>query len=448
MTVSGAPARRERLRRARSHPFALGLTTIAFVALVLRVLYVELASDRIRFGLDTIWYELVSGTIVSGDGFVDPAKFYGQGVAVPTAFRPPLYPGFLALVTETIGASRHTFQLVGCVVGVATVVLVGLLGRRLAGSTVGLCAAALAAAYPILIVADGSVMSENLALPLATGLLISVYRGVDRPTVLRWMLVGLLGGACILTRGDAVVFVGLVAVPAPLLVKHASWARRAALIGAMVLAVMVVVMPWLARNHARLGTFEPATLDAATTLAGTNCDTTYSGPKLGLWDFACTQRRDQDRLDEVRLSDELRAQGLRYARDHAERLPIVASVRVLRLWGLYDPVDQARAEAVESRSFGAQMLSWLVYLPIAVLAPVGLVLLARRGVQILPLLAALAAVTLTAALAYGKQRLRIAAEPVLLVGAAVTLVRLAHIVRARIASRRVDAMSAPAPGAC
>jgi 4-amino-4-deoxy-L-arabinose transferase-like glycosyltransferase len=422
---------------ARAHPFELGLAVIAVVALALRLAYVDLVSRHIHFGLDTVWYQLESGTISSGHGFIDPTKYFGTGISVPTAFRPPLYPTFLAMVTKSIGSSRHTFQMVGCVVGLATVVLIGLLGRRLAGNAAGLCAAGIAAAYPILIVADGSVMSENLVLPLVAGLLLAVYWAIDHPTIPRWMVVGLLGGACILTRGDAIVLVGLVAVLTPLLVKRATWARRAALAGVTVLAVTVVVMPWLVRNQARLGTFELATLDTSVTLAGANCARTYSSPALGSWDFECTQTPHADHLDEMTLSRRLRTRGLDYARDHADRLPVVATVRVLRVWGLYAPSAQARSESPESRFYAGQIISWLVYLPTAALAVVGLVVLRRRGVAILPLLIVIAAVTVTAALAYGKQRLRIVAEPVLIVTAAAALVHLAG--RLRGSQRSPDA---------
>ncbi len=110
--------------KALIRPALGGITAAGFL---LRLGYVLTFSDRIHFGLDTIWYELVSGTIVSGDGYVDPGKFYGKGVAVATAFRPPLYPWFLALISDQISSSQRTFQVVGCVVGLVTIVLIGLL---------------------------------------------------------------------------------------------------------------------------------------------------------------------------------------------------------------------------------------------------------------------------------------------------------------------------------
>jgi hypothetical protein len=402
-----------------------GITVFGFGV---RVAYVLAYSDRISFGLDSVWYQLVSGTLVSGDGYVDPDRFYGQGVAVATAFRPPLYPVFLAAVTKGFDGSQRTFQLVGCAVGLVTIVLVALLGRRFGGSTVGVCAAALAAVYPAFLAVDASVMSETLYVPLVTGCVLAVCCAIERATVPRWVLVGLLAGAAVLARGDGLVVVAVLVIPSALFGLRAPWPKRAGLALVAVLAVGVVLAPWVVRNERELGTATLATLDPATAIAGTNCDATYGGRLLGSWSFECTQRPDQANKTEVELSRQLQREGRQFIQDHLTRVPVVVGVRVLRLWGLYDPVEQSRQEAVESRSFAWQLLSEAAFLPVGALAAYGFVLLRRRRVQLLPLLGVVASVTVTAALVYGKQRFRVSAEPVLLVAASVAIV---HLVRAR-----------------
>ena len=51
-------------------------------------------------------------------------------------------------------------------VGAATVMLVGLLGRRVASAPVGLIAAALAALYPMLFLTEATLMAESLYVAL------------------------------------------------------------------------------------------------------------------------------------------------------------------------------------------------------------------------------------------------------------------------------------------
>jgi hypothetical protein len=186
----------------------------------------------------------------------------------------------------------------------------------------------------------------------------------------------------------------------------------------------------LIRNQAQLGSPTLTTLDAGTAIAGTNCATTYYGPLLGSWDHACT-RPDATGVDEVTLTDELERDGLSYASHHLTRVPVVVAARVARQWGVWSPVDESRLESVESRDTGWQVLTWVIFVPSALLAAYGLVVLRRRGVRIQPLVCVVVAVTLSAALTYGKQRLRIAAEPVVLIGAAVALVELGSRVSRR-----------------
>jgi 4-amino-4-deoxy-L-arabinose transferase-like glycosyltransferase len=308
------------------------------------------------------------------------------------------------------------------VLGTATVVLIALLGRRLGGTTVGLVAGALAAIYPALIAADASVMSETLYLPLVVLVVLATLAARRSPTPLRWLGAGALSGLAILTRGDALVLLVSVVVASAVLLPDMARQRRAMFAGLALVGALAVVSPWLVRNQRQLGTPSLATLDAGSAIAGTNCRSTYYGSLLGSWDYQCTVHTGEQSVSEVALNKRLQHDGVTYATDHGQRVPIVVGARILRQWGLWNPVSESHLEAVESRNNGWQLLTWTAFLPIALLAIGGLVTLRRRGVDVVPLLGVLVGVTISGALTYGKQRLRIAAEPVLLVAAAAALV--------------------------
>ena len=405
--------------------FGRSLAAIAGFGLVVRVVYLEVFASHLQTGLDTIWYQLQSATLASGVGYVDPGRFFGaKPAAVATAFRPPLYPVFLAGVSKIFDGSTRTFQLAGCLAGVATIVLVGFLGRRVGGSTVGLVAAALASLYPVFLGIDTAVMSETLYVPLVAGCVLAAYRLVDRPSVPRAIVVGGTVAAAILTRGDAVLLVVLVLVPAAMLAS-APPPRRALLAATSICTCALVVTPWMVRNEREVGVGTVATLQSGTALAGANCADTYSGRSLGSWSFACTQRPGDEALSERRLNEELRRDGKEYMLHHLARVPVVVSARVLRQWALFDPVGQARLDAIESRNVRWQLASWLAYLPVGALALYGFVLLRRRRVLVAPMLGVVVAVTLSGAAVYGGQRLRSSVEPMLVVAAAVAIVSLA-----------------------
>ena len=111
------------------------------------------------------------------------------------------------------------------------------------------------------------------------------------------------------------------------------------------------------------------------------------------------------------------------------------AVRVLRTWGVYAPGQQVNFESLEGRprhwEWAGTIFDWILF-PLAV---IGIVLLARRRVPIWPLVATAVTATIVAALTYGQQRFRIAAEPTILVGAAVAIVAVVR----RIVERRIPA---------
>src|SRR4051812_27855113 len=110
--------------------FGRSLAAIATFGLVVRVVFLNAFATHVHSGLDTIWYQLQAANVASGVGYVDPGKlFSARSVAVATAFRPPLYPVFLAAVSKVFNGSTHTLQLAGCIAGVVTIVLIGHLGQ-------------------------------------------------------------------------------------------------------------------------------------------------------------------------------------------------------------------------------------------------------------------------------------------------------------------------------
>ena len=418
------------------------IAAIAALGLAARVGYILGFSSHLNFGLDSVWYQLEGGALASGHGYVDPQRLFESGRDVATAFRPPLYPGLLAAVVRWIGESRQTLQLAGVVTGAVSIVAIGALGRRVGGSRVGIVAAVLAAASPALIGFDASLMSETLYVPIVAGLLLMTYCAIDRPSARRWIGVGALCGLGALTRGDAVMLFAVLVIPSVLFLRR-PWKSRFALGLAAIAGFALLVGPWIARNQAEIGRPTLATLDAGTALAGTNCPEVYRGPMIGFWENNCTLRADDARISEVKRNDRLQRDGINYAFDHVDRWPAVVPVRVLRLWGLWDPITQSRLESVESRNTTWQVITWGTHLVLFGFAVGGFVLMARRHLVWLPLSATIASVTLAAALAYGKQRFLAAAEPALLVAGAFAVVTLFDRVRNRSTLPAPDAMLAP-----
>jgi 4-amino-4-deoxy-L-arabinose transferase-like glycosyltransferase len=399
--------------------FGFRLALVVAAAAILRVLYDFVVLRHLHLGIDSTWYFLEGGVIRHDHAFADPAVFATSRAA--TAAWPPVYPAFLAVVRVFSGDSVRAAQLSGTVTGGATVALTGLVGRRIAGDGVGLLAAALAAVSPLLLAADGSLMSETLFVPLALATLLCALAAVRTQRIWPWIAAGACAGLAALTRAEGVLLVPFVVLP----VAWRAWrhsAPRVLLATAVAGATLVlVVAPWIVRNAQRVDEPTIANVSSTTAIAGANCRQTYGGDALGSWDFVCIRNERRAVLTEAQWTSEIRREGLRYARAHASRWPVVAAARVARLWGLWDPRDQVAREQLETRSRNWQYLVAATGVVTLVLGIVGLVRLGRAGRPVEGLVGLVAIVVVVALATYGNTRFRTTAEPALLIGVAAAL---------------------------
>jgi hypothetical protein len=425
--------------RALPRSFRGRLVLVALAGVGIRLLYVWLlAPDTKGFG-DWFWFHQQANDLSEGRFFVDPFVLRTEGRDVDTAFHPPLWPLVLS-VPSLLGLDGYLeHRSTGCLIGGGTIFLVGLLGRRVGGSTVGLLAAGLLAGYPSMIAADGSLMSESLYALLVAALLLAAYRLLDRPSARSALLLGAAIGAAALARGEALLFLPLLAVPVAWR-AGSDGGRNMALV---CLAALAVIAPWSARSLVIFDRPVVVSTNAPAAMAGANCPETYQGRDIGYWHPECVSRRRSD--NEAREGQRWLREALGYERDHLSELPRVAAARLLRTWSLFQPRRMVRFS--EGRHHRAEEAGTIVYYLLLILAIGGLVILVRRRQPLLVLLAPALLVSLVSVLWYGIPRFRHSFEIPAVVLAAVALDDLARRARGRRASARPEqAMRVPAAG--
>ncbi|MGZ4798356.1 MAG: glycosyltransferase family 39 protein [Acidimicrobiia bacterium] len=394
-----------------------GLAFIGVIAFAVRVAYVDIVASGHVLPFDGQYNHDVANGFVNGQGWIDQNLLHLRGVVRPTAYFPPLF-GLVLAAASWLGAdSVHAHQILSCVIGVAGVVIAGLLGRVVASPAVGLVAAGLAAIHPLLFGITGALMSETLYIPLVGAAVLAVYIAKRTPSFLSFAAVGALCGLAALTRSDGLGLALVLGVP--LVVSVRALGRRAwKLAGAALLALLVVLAPWTIRNAL---TFEKPVMisnNSGTLIGGANCDITYYGAHQGRWALQCPGVAENGD-DESALNTRRRNLGIRYALDHLQRLPYVALLRVARTWAPPISDDQSEFEVAEGRDAHWQWLGELLYVAGIPFAVAGVVALRRRKVMVWPLLAPLGFVCLVSAASYGSQRFRAAAELPLIVLTAV-----------------------------
>jgi 4-amino-4-deoxy-L-arabinose transferase-like glycosyltransferase len=384
------------------------LLAIVAAGVLIRILYTLFEAPWPPPTLDDQFYfSALPKLLANGEGFVRPFYFYFHGGSLPTAEHPPLYSVVLAGLAKLGGTSPDAQRLAGSAFGAGTIATLGVLGRRLAGWRAGLLAAAIAAVYPVLVAADGALMSESLFGLLVALSLLAAYRLLEAPSTGRALALGAVAGLAALTRAEALLLLPLVLVP----VLRRPAGLRAAV--AAILALAVVLAPWTLRNWITFDRPVLVATNSGSAIGGANCHPTYYGQYLGGWRPQCLRSHPGNEAEHMAG---LRADGLRYARRHVGRLPIVLAVRLARVWNLYDPL-----QVPEGRSARAEKLGVSVYFVLVVLAVTGTVALRRRRVPVWIVLAPVLVVSLTALTTYGNQRFREPAELSLVVLAAVAL---------------------------
>jgi hypothetical protein len=191
-------------------------------------------------------------------------------------------------------------------------------------------------------------------------------------------------------------------------------------------ACLVTLAPWVGPNLVRFEHPVLLSTNDGLTLHGANCEDTYRGPLIGYWSLPCglasPPPAGSDQSEAARWYASL---ARAYASEHAERLPLVVTVRILRAWNLWGLGQQADVARGEGRT---PFESWAGFATFWVLAPVaaaGAIALRRvRHPMAAPLLTLPAVVTVVAAAFYGIPRLRLPAELAIVVLAAVALAPL------------------------
>jgi 4-amino-4-deoxy-L-arabinose transferase-like glycosyltransferase len=432
---------------ARRHRFAFALGGVGAIAFVIRIAFIRIVNPKVPPIGDATAYHLLAEHLAKGDGYIRPFDALLLHQVRPTAEYPPLFPLLLSiparLGVHSVTGQREFVAFVGAI----TVVLIGLLGRRVGGPTVGLVAAALAAVYPMLFQSEATLMAEALYAPLVVIVLLCAYRAHDRASIGRFAVLGVAVGFATLTRAEGLLLGVVIAIGLGVLLRDRRVRERVGLVAVAIGAALLVIAPWTIRNAVRFHAFVPVSTNVSTLVDGANCDATYHGTLLGLWretfgaggtvdrslpqSAACFEGFDisDPNFDEASVASTHLHDGLAYAGHHVSEQPKVMTVRVLRTWALYAPNQQVNFETLEGRPKTWQWLGTIMFWVMLPFAVAGVVLARRRHTFVWPLLASAVTVTIVAALTYGQQRFRIAAEPAVIVLAALAFCELPRMAR-------------------
>jgi 4-amino-4-deoxy-L-arabinose transferase-like glycosyltransferase len=358
------------------------LASVGLVAFGLRVAVILGTRHSFVVINDAADYWRLAASIAGGHGFGVSHVAPGGG---PTALRPPAFPLLLALVVLIAGKHVLVARLLGAVLGAVTAVLVAVLVRQLGGDHVrSLIAGLIAAAFPAMVIASTSLMSEVLFVPVSLGVIVAAleYR---RGNALWLPVSGLLLGVATLTRPVGAVLV----LPVVLITwRRTSTAPRRWSLAAIAAALALApCLAWEIRDIEVLHATVPLTTQSGYLLSGTyNATAAHARSQPGAWivpsqDPAIARLvASHPQAGEVRLSGDLERAALRYASSHPGYIATVIAHNLLRL---FDLTGLGFARAVVYGEFGygptAGLIEYISALILLALALLGLVLGGARG---------------------------------------------------------------------
>ncbi len=379
------------------------------LALVLRLAYlIWFVGPDYRPEFDAREYHEIAVSLATGRGFA-------LADGTPTAIRPPLFPLVLAAVYRLTGSENYAAGLVvQALIGAGIALAVLVVGRRFSRQ-VGVLAGLMAATYPLLIFAGGSLLTEPLFILLVVLAMDAALAGLAKPSVKQGVWLGLWLGLAGLARPNGLLLAFFLAAWV-LLVARGSWRQRFNMIASAAALVALVTLPWVMRNYFVFRSFIPSTTMGGAVLFGAYNERVLNEPALrGDWVSPCEVPGAgwTCGLDEVSRDAAWRALAVVFVRDHLADLPLMVWWRFIKFWHLYP----------FTHGFPANVGFWY-YAAVALLAVGGIWALRRSWRQVGVLLAVIACFMATALIFWGGFRMRAPAEPALIVLAAGALAAL------------------------
>jgi len=198
--------------------------------------------------------------------------------ATPTAYRPPAYPAFLALLVAA-GAPIVALRMANVVLLAVAAGLMATVVRRYAPAPAAPLAAAAVGLYPLAFYTAGTLYAQTFATALAAGCIALVAAAVDAANGRRtWALLagaGVVGGVLVLAVSVLVVVPAVLALTLLFVLPRS---RRAAVVALIALTALVPA-GWVVRNAVVMDAPTLATNSGINLLLGNSANT---GPNTGV----------------------------------------------------------------------------------------------------------------------------------------------------------------------
>jgi 4-amino-4-deoxy-L-arabinose transferase-like glycosyltransferase len=236
------------------HSLQQPLLWILLVALVLRLAAALILGNTVR-GLsgaqDEITYSMLGHRFVQGFGLTFPENWYPWIKAnAEQAYFSDAISYYLAAIYALFGYQPLAARLITGLLSTVCIGLLYLLGARLFGKTVGLVAAGIAAVYAYLIYYGVTLVTEPLFILALLVTMLLTYSILDRPSLWKWLALGVTLALAVLLRMAVVFFVLALLGWLFWRVKQGRWQILIPLV-----VITLAIIPFTIQNYQMFGRF-------------------------------------------------------------------------------------------------------------------------------------------------------------------------------------------------
>ncbi len=183
----------------KSRIFLFGLI-IFFVSFGIRLVYLNQLQSMPTFEqpvMDEKYHLELADQINSPAGYPDEPYF-----------RAPLYPYYLAFVSNAVGGSIYWMRFIQIIIGSMLPVLLLFLGLKIFNKLkiIAYISSGIAIIYPTFLYFDASLLITSLMVLLTTMLVLQLYRCQEKPTTASFIIAGILLGVTALARPNVLLF--------------------------------------------------------------------------------------------------------------------------------------------------------------------------------------------------------------------------------------------------
>jgi len=350
---------------------------------------------------DAASYDRIAKSLSAGAWF---SEFPPQ----PSAFWPPLYPVLLSLIYSVAGYHLEAARIIQAFLGIAVPVSFFLIALKPFGRGIAWLSAVGLIFYPHLVYFNAWLIAEGLFMALLSVGMLALSRTSDKSSLVRLAAAGAVFGLAALAKPFMLFVMPFLALWV-FLACPGGMLRRVVAASTLVIATLVVILPWSARNYGLYSQLVLVSTNGGYTFVGANNPDAWGGHEEGFPPAI-------PGLNAAEMEDAYYAEAFDWIGNNPGDF---ARLLIAKYRRLFSPLSVASFR--EDYWIPGRSLVYIVYASFLLTALCGAIKAWPRRRQVGYLYAPIAGVLLSAGLYYGDARYTLPMAPSLVVLAALTV---------------------------